>query len=238
MAGETETTCTRTGLSNGEVLPLSEARLRVLLQEVAAGKVTAEQALAALRMLPFEDMGFAKLDHHRALRKGFPEVVYCEGKTPAQVAAITARLAQASPQFLGTRATVEHYEAARAVVSEVALPRGCAGDMAGPPTSASEVCGRADRRRGHQRFASCGRSGADAGADGPRAAAPGGRRRGGPASAHTPFAGSACGLSDHCGGGHGRGAAGGGGRTGQARRSLLCLRALDTERASGAWRLC
>lgn len=100
-------------------MAVSERHLRALLQDVAAGKVTADQALQSLRLLPFEDLGFAKLDHHRTLRKGFPEVVYCEGKTAEQVAAIAAKLTQASPQFLGTRASVEHYEAARSVVPDL-----------------------------------------------------------------------------------------------------------------------
>ena len=58
--------------------------LERLLQQVRQGGVTVEQALQRLRSLPFEDLGFASLDHHRSLRQGFPEVVLCEGKTTAQ----------------------------------------------------------------------------------------------------------------------------------------------------------
>ena len=97
----------------------SEAGIRKLLDQVASGTVTAEQALASLRRLPFEDMGFAKLDHHRELRKGFPEVVYCAGKSDEQVACIIARLAETGSQVLGTRATAEQYEAARARVPDL-----------------------------------------------------------------------------------------------------------------------
>jgi NCAIR mutase (PurE)-related protein len=87
--------------------------MRKLLQRVAAGELSPEDAMASLRSLPFEDLGFAKLDHHRALRKGFAEVVFCQGKTPQQAAEIIQRLAAQSPQVLCTRATAEQYEAAR-----------------------------------------------------------------------------------------------------------------------------
>ena len=62
--------------------------LHDLLRGVKAGVVSPEDAAERLRALPFEDLGFAKLDHHRALRRGFPEVVYGAGKTPAQIVAI------------------------------------------------------------------------------------------------------------------------------------------------------
>ena len=75
--------------------------------------------MAALRALPFEDLGFAKVDHHRGLRKGFAEVVYCEGKTPKQVADIIDALAQHHPQVLGTRARADQFEAACARVPDL-----------------------------------------------------------------------------------------------------------------------
>jgi pyridinium-3,5-biscarboxylic acid mononucleotide synthase len=79
-------------------------QLEALLAEVAAGRLGAAAALDKLRHLPFEDLPFAKIDHHRALRQGHPEVVFCEGKTPDQVLAIMERLEAASGSFLGTRA--------------------------------------------------------------------------------------------------------------------------------------
>ncbi len=94
-------------------VPLHDDGIRALLDEVAAGKLPVAQALRQLRTLPFEDLGFAHLDHHRLLRKGFPEVIFCAGKTPAQVGTIFARLAQRHDQVLGTRATPEQYRAAR-----------------------------------------------------------------------------------------------------------------------------
>ena len=66
--------------------------LRALLDDLRAGRIDVDAAMAKLRGLPFEDLGFAKIDHHRALRGGAPEAVFCPGKTPAQVVAILGRL--------------------------------------------------------------------------------------------------------------------------------------------------
>jgi NCAIR mutase (PurE)-related protein len=90
--------------------------LRLLLERVRDGVTAPADALEALSALPYEDLGFATLDHHRALRHGFPEVVFCQGKTPAQAAAIVERLAARGPIVLGTRATREVYDAVRARV--------------------------------------------------------------------------------------------------------------------------
>jgi len=83
---------------------------------VAAGSVPVEEALAALGTPAAEDLGFATLDHDRARRKGFPEVVFCQGKTPRQAAEIFGRLAAVTPRVLATRATPEHYRATRRIV--------------------------------------------------------------------------------------------------------------------------
>jgi NCAIR mutase (PurE)-related protein len=79
-------------------------QLEALLADVAAGRVTPGTALERLRHLPFEDLPFARIDHHRALRQGQPEVVFCEGKSLEQVVAICERLEAATGSFLGTRA--------------------------------------------------------------------------------------------------------------------------------------
>ena len=68
-----------------------------------------DQALTRLRKLPFEQLGFATVDHHRSLRCGFPEVIYCPGKTPQQVGEIFQRLAGTGQNVLASRATPEHY---------------------------------------------------------------------------------------------------------------------------------
>lgn len=89
--------------------------IEALLEAVRAGKTAVGEAMEKLRDLPFEDLGFAKIDHHRALRTGMPEVIYAESKTPAQVGAIFARMAQAGGNVLATRATRAHFEAVTAV---------------------------------------------------------------------------------------------------------------------------
>jgi pyridinium-3,5-biscarboxylic acid mononucleotide synthase len=88
-------------------------QLGTLLAEVAAGRLAPDAALDRLRHLPFEDLSFARVDHHRALRQGHPEVVFCEGKTPEQVVAICQRLAAMSGGFLGTRCGEGHAAAVR-----------------------------------------------------------------------------------------------------------------------------
>jgi NCAIR mutase (PurE)-related protein len=89
--------------------------IRKLLQQVRAGKLSPDDAVQRLRHLPFEDLGFAKVDHHRALRIGMPEVVFSERKTPAQVAAIFERLAEHGNNVLATRATKEQFSAVKKV---------------------------------------------------------------------------------------------------------------------------
>jgi NCAIR mutase (PurE)-related protein len=80
-------------------------QIEALLVDVAAGRMTPQAALEKLRHLPFEDLPFARIDHHRELRQGQPEVVFCQGKTVDQIVAICERLALASGSFLGTRAS-------------------------------------------------------------------------------------------------------------------------------------
>ena len=78
-------------------------RIRALLDDVRAGQRTVDDALADLADLPFSDLGFARVDHHRELRTGFPEIVFGQGKTIAQVAAILTDLARAGHNGLATR---------------------------------------------------------------------------------------------------------------------------------------
>lgn len=89
--------------------------IRKLFQQVRAGKVSPDDAVQQLRHLPFEDLGFAKVDHHRALRVGMPEVIFGERKTPAQVAAIFKRLAKHGNNVLATRATKEQFAAVKKI---------------------------------------------------------------------------------------------------------------------------
>ncbi|HEX5370863.1 MAG TPA: nickel pincer cofactor biosynthesis protein LarB [Dehalococcoidia bacterium] len=93
-------------------------RLKLLLESVSDGRVGVEQALAELRHLPYEDLGFAKIDHHRDLRDALPEVILAEGKTPGQIAAIGERLVARSGRLLVTRLNHEGYNALEAVVPD------------------------------------------------------------------------------------------------------------------------
>src|SRR6188474_3644456 len=98
----------------------SNKQLQELLERVARGDLDPEaaktQLLDAMRARPFEDLGFARIDHHRALRQGFPEVVLGLGKTPAQVAAISQEIVKRGATLLVTRASAETYEAVRALI--------------------------------------------------------------------------------------------------------------------------
>ena len=87
--------------------------IRKLFEQVRRGKLSPDEAVERLRHMPFEDLGFAKVDHHRALRAGMPEVVFGEGKTPAQMAQIFSRLAEQGGNMLATRADEEQFAAVR-----------------------------------------------------------------------------------------------------------------------------
>ncbi|MEI9811197.1 MAG: nickel pincer cofactor biosynthesis protein LarB [Acidobacteriota bacterium] len=86
---------------------MNQDQLRGLLEQVREGAVDVDAAIDRLRHMPFEDLGFAKVDHHRALRQGIPEVVFGKGKTPDQVSAIVASLLTRSQNVLVTRASAE-----------------------------------------------------------------------------------------------------------------------------------
>jgi NCAIR mutase (PurE)-related protein len=83
---------------------MNKSTLLELLARVQSGALTPEQATGRLATLPFEDVDFAKIDHHRSLRSGLPEVIYAEGKSPEQTAAIFVRMAAAGSDVLATRA--------------------------------------------------------------------------------------------------------------------------------------
>jgi len=99
---------------------MNPSQLRALLDNVASGKVPAsdaeQQVLGALRSRPFEDLGFARVDHHRALRQGFPEVVLGIGKSPAQIAAISKAIVSRGSTLLVTRTSEQAFDAVRTVV--------------------------------------------------------------------------------------------------------------------------
>jgi NCAIR mutase (PurE)-related protein len=94
---------------------MNRLQIESLLKDVSEGRTAVGDALERLKDLPFEDLGFAKVDHHRALRTGMPEVIFAAGKTTAQVAAIFERMAKAGGNVLATRASHEAFEAVAAV---------------------------------------------------------------------------------------------------------------------------
>ncbi|WP_447971939.1 nickel pincer cofactor biosynthesis protein LarB [Nitrospira sp. M1] len=81
--------------------------LQQLLEQVRSESVSVKDALQQLRTLPYEDIGFASIDHHRSVRQGFPEVIFCEGKTKAQVTAIARKLLKQGSSLLATRVQPE-----------------------------------------------------------------------------------------------------------------------------------
>jgi pyridinium-3,5-biscarboxylic acid mononucleotide synthase len=86
---------------------MDQGQLRALFEQVRAGAVDLDTAMTRMRHMPFEDLGFAKVDHHRALRHGMPEVILAQGKTPDQVAAIAGSLLENATNVLITRANRE-----------------------------------------------------------------------------------------------------------------------------------
>lgn len=87
-----------------------------LLRRYKAGEIQEKTIIAKLKNLSFESLGFAKIDHHRAIRKGFPEVIFCEGKTSVQVAKISRKIVDNGNNLLATRAIPDDYEEVKKVI--------------------------------------------------------------------------------------------------------------------------
>lgn len=92
---------------------MDRERIEALLRDLKAGKVTVGEAMNALRALPYEDLGFAQLDSHRDLRRGFPEVILCLGKTPERIVEIARRMSESQSLVLATRASRDVYDRLR-----------------------------------------------------------------------------------------------------------------------------
>jgi NCAIR mutase (PurE)-related protein len=114
-------------------------QLEALIADVAAGRLAPNLALDRLRHFPFEDLSFARIDHHRALRVGHPEVVFCEGKSLEQVVAICERLETATGGFLGTRANETIASALRSQFPKVEWNPTARTVFLASPTPASEA---------------------------------------------------------------------------------------------------
>jgi hypothetical protein len=96
-------------------LPMDEPKLRTLLDRFRRGKLPQDALLREFRGLPFQELEFAKVDHHRSLRCGFPEVIFCRGKSARQAAGIAREILRRGSDLLATRATAETYRAIRRI---------------------------------------------------------------------------------------------------------------------------
>jgi hypothetical protein len=104
---------------------MDREKLKELLQNFKEGRASLDDTLERLRHLPFEDLGYARVDHHRALRQGFPEVVFGRGKTPEQIVEIVARLLEGSANLLITRTDREVFERVRQLSEEAVFHQSC-----------------------------------------------------------------------------------------------------------------
>ena len=132
-----------------------------LLEKVREGKLTPEQGLDRLKNLPFEDLGFARVDHHRTLRQGFPEVIFAPGKTPEQVVAIVKSLLRQKSNILVTRSNQETFNQVHQADKEGSVPRRGPGHL--DCSGYEDLRGRHNlcRLRRDLRYPGCRRSGAD-----------------------------------------------------------------------------
>lgn len=92
---------------------MQEKDIKTLLEQVKNAELSVDEAASALKDLPYKDMGFANIDNHRALRTGYPEVIFCQGKTPQQIRDIMVELVKKGGNIMGTRATAADYEAVK-----------------------------------------------------------------------------------------------------------------------------
>ena len=110
------------------IVGMEPERLRSLLEQVRRGALDVDAAqaevAASMRRAPFEDLGFARVDHHRAIRQGFPEVIFGPGKTPDQVAEIAARIVEANQTLLVTRTDAAAFDAVRERVNDAVFHAG------------------------------------------------------------------------------------------------------------------
>lgn len=97
---------------------MMDERLRKLLEDFRDGRTSIEEAMSVLHDLPYQDLSYAVLDHHRGLRKGFPEVVFCPGKSPQQVVELISELSKRNDRVMATRADKDTFKAVEEVLPE------------------------------------------------------------------------------------------------------------------------
>src|SRR5215510_12301896 len=104
---------------------MDQERLKELLLGFKEGRMDLDQALERLRHMPYEDLGYAQIDHHRSIRQGFPEVIFGQGKTPEQVAGIASSLLERSSNLLITRTNRETFEQIRTIAEDAEYHQSC-----------------------------------------------------------------------------------------------------------------
>ena len=97
---------------------MQEKDIKTLLEQVKNAEISVDEAADVLKDLPYKDMGFANIDNHRALRTGYPEVIFCQGKTPQQIRDIMVELVKKGGNIMGTRATAADYEAVKEALTQ------------------------------------------------------------------------------------------------------------------------
>src|SRR3954469_16714273 len=103
---------------------MTEDQIRKILNDHKSGVLSSDDAMVRLRELPFEDLGFANVDHHRSLRQGFPEVIFGAGKTVDQVARIVESMYRHDHNILITRTTATHFERVKQIAPEAEFHEG------------------------------------------------------------------------------------------------------------------
>lgn len=99
--------------------------LRELLSEFKNNNLDIEEALDKLKKLPYEDLGYANIDHHRQIRNGYPEVIYCEGKSDEQIIGIIEKMYEKGSNILGTRCRLETYEKIKSIYNNCEYDKTC-----------------------------------------------------------------------------------------------------------------
>lgn len=97
---------------------MNREKLKEILGDLSEGRIKIDEALEQLKYFPFSDLGFARIDHHREIRTGFPEIVFCEGKTNAQVRDIFRHISETGQNVVGTRASEEKFRAVHSIAPE------------------------------------------------------------------------------------------------------------------------
>src|SRR5665647_1133772 len=98
---------------------MNAKEIEKLLNEVKDGRTSINKALEVLKNFPYTDLGFARIDHHREMRTGYPEIIYCEGKSVEQVREIFSVMSENENNVFGTRANQEMYEAVKNISKDV-----------------------------------------------------------------------------------------------------------------------